>query len=166
VDALTEYGSLHFKKPEMRKSRKCVKNGIHTDLDLTSSSEVEKDGRGGREGNVIDMTLDSPLSGQAAVRGEGRGQGERHGGARDGGKYAQSTGVAVMNATWKRESEEAKQDEGEGEEEEEEGQEEEGAWSQSAELERGRLRCLLELGHLDAIVDQVDSLCMCMRFVG
>lgn len=27
----------------------------------------------------------------------------------------------------------------------------------SAEVERGRLRCLIELGHLDAVVDQVHS---------
>jgi hypothetical protein len=161
VDVLTEYGSLQFKKPEMIKSQKCVKNGIHTDLDLTLSmteSEIEKDGRDGREGNVIDMTLDSPLSGQAVVRVKGRGQGDGRGGERDGRRDPQSTGVTVNSAAWRRESEDAKQDEDEGQEVGEE--EEDGAWSQSAELERGRLRCLLELGHLDAIVDQVGPVCM------
>jgi hypothetical protein len=163
VDALTEYGSLQFKKPEMIKSRKCVKIGIHTDLDLTLSmiaSEIEKDGRDGREGNVIDMTLDSPLSGQAAVRVKGRGQGDGREGVRDrdGRRDAQSSGVTVKSAAWRRESEDAKQDEDEGQEVGEE--DEDGAWSQSAELERGRLRCLLELGHLDAIVDQVEPVCM------
>jgi hypothetical protein len=161
VDALTEYGSFHFKKPEVTKSRKYIKSGIHTDLDLTSSmaeSEAEKDGREGREGregHVIDMTLDSPLSGQAAVRDRGRVQEEGYGRSRDGGRDATSTGATIKNAPQRRESEEAKQEEEEGEEEEGEG--EEGAWSQSAELERGRLRCLLELGHLDAIVDQVGG---------
>ena len=175
VDALTEYGSVHFKRPETRKSHKYGENGGHKDFDQTLSmikSESEKDGRGRREereGPVIDMTVDSPLSGSAGARSTGRGtsEGQGQGGAKDRdrnrnrnrnrGRDAMNNGVTASNASWRRESEEAKQGDEEGVEEEEE-EEEDGsvdAWSQSAELERGRLRCLLELGHLDAIVDQV-----------
>lgn len=37
------------------------------------------------------------------------------------------------------------------------------SYRKSAEVERGRLRCLIELGHLDAVVDQVHS-CSCCNF--
>lgn len=41
------------------------------------------------------------------------------------------------------------------EEVEEEKEDKIDCWSETAELERGRLRCLLELGHLDGVVNQV-----------
>jgi hypothetical protein len=158
MGALNEYGSIQFNNPRISRSlihsvggghRKALVGTDHRGLIRDSnSSSIEKRFHGkttrksggapenrGRADNVIDISIDSDSGDYCGMDGDG----ERmalESGARDN--------LVGENAGGKKDGDEVSftaidSDGG------------------SAEVERGRLRCLIELGHLDAVVDQVRS---------
>ena len=134
-----------------------------------------KDIQGGQDG-AIDLTVDTPYVTVSASSSSSTAFVENLATSSSMGSNARQSRIGTSVSKRKRKNQEMERenaDEGSGEEEyneegletevedkldNQEGEESigtgEGTWSESAELERRRLRCLIELGHFDSVVDQ------------
>ena len=142
MSALLEYGSIQFNCPVGKENASFMPSavvkseGVGDLIGMRSERGIVRVKEDKRENSVIDMTMDISTDGENAQLAK-----EEKGIKESGGEHDEKhVGVDTIGNRDMDEEENEKSlcD----------------AWKACSDLERGRLRCLLELGHLDAVVDQ------------
>jgi hypothetical protein len=142
MSALLEYGSIQFNCPVGKENSSVMPSvalqseGDGDLIGMRSERGTVREKEDKRENSVIDMTMDISSEGENAE------VAKKEKGIKDSGGVHDEKHVGIdtieNNDMDEEENEKSLSD----------------AWKACSDLERGRLRCLLELGHLDAVVDQ------------